>query len=87
MEVVFSLAALVNAPNLSGNAFVQSIFKKLQAMTNSQCRMIASPLVMVAGSLYSLVPEGAALLMGGLVFLLGAGTFCFEWVKSYTHES
>jgi hypothetical protein len=51
-------------------------------MTNVHARLLALPLVMVAGSLYSMVREEFALLIGGLTFLCGAVLFIGEWVGS-----
>jgi len=51
-------------------------------MTNAQTRLLALPLVMIAGALYSVVREEFALFIGGLVFLAAGILFIREWIKS-----
>ncbi len=51
-------------------------------MTNAQVRLLALPLVMIAGALYSVVREERALFIGGLVFFAAGILFVWEWVKS-----
>ncbi|MEN6428701.1 MAG: hypothetical protein ABFE13_25415 [Phycisphaerales bacterium] len=55
-------------------------------MTNAQAKLLALPLVMIAGALYSVVREEFALFIGGLVFLVSGILFVREWVKSAKHE-
>ena len=51
-------------------------------MTNAQARLLALPLVMIAGTLYSAVREEFSLFIGGLVFLVAGIVFIREWLKS-----
>ena len=51
-------------------------------MTNAQARLMALPLIMIAGSLYSVVREEYALLIGGLAFLVSGIFFIIEYKKS-----
>ena len=51
-------------------------------MTNAQARLLALPLVMIAGALYSAVREEFSLFIGGLVFLVAGIVFIREWLKS-----
>ena len=54
-------------------------------MTNTQARLIALPLVMIGGSLYSVVREEFALLLGGAAFILAGVFFIIEYNKSLYH--
>ena len=51
-------------------------------MSNTQARLIALSLVMIAGSLYSVVREEFALLIGGCVFIAAGIFFIIEYKKS-----
>jgi hypothetical protein len=44
--------------------------------------LLALPLVMIAGGLFSLAREEFALFIGGLVFLVAVILFIREWLKS-----
>lgn len=52
-------------------------------MTNVQARLLAFPLVMIAGSLYSVVREEYSVLIGGGVFVGAAVFFVLECRKSF----
>jgi hypothetical protein len=51
-------------------------------MSNIQARLIALPLVMIAGSLYSVVREEFALSIGSVTFIAAAVFFIIEYKKS-----
>jgi hypothetical protein len=51
-------------------------------MRNSHARLIALPLVMIAGSLYAVVQEEYARLLGACAFLPAGFAFIIEYKKS-----
>ena len=52
-------------------------------MTNRQARLLAAPMVMIAGSCYSNVKEDFAIIMGFLAFVIGAILFFVDYNKSF----
>ncbi len=56
-------------------------------MSNTQARLIALSLVMIAGSLCSVVREEFALLLGGCVFIAAGIFFVIEYKKSFKDKT
>jgi hypothetical protein len=74
------LAVRKEVKDRSGSALVRDI--RRSKMSNIQARLIALPIVMVAGSLYSLVREDFALFIGSCIFLAAGIFFVVEYIKS-----
>ena len=55
---------------------------KESQMSSIQARLVALPLIMIAGSLYSVVREEFALFLGGCVFIAAGVFFVIEYKKS-----
>jgi hypothetical protein len=74
------LAVRKEVKDRSGSALVRDI--RRSKMNNIQARLIALPIVMVAGSLFSVVGVEFDLLIGGSVFTVAGIFFVVEYIKS-----